>query len=129
MADDVFGYTIRVVAAGGGTQPAGDCGGRDDRGVRGAGAICAVDCTAGPGAHRFASAADGAFGVPLVRDGRVGTRHPVANHLWRAHFDAGGDVRGGNVADTGAYLRVNRGLLRRLPRSLSERSGDERLHV
>ena len=82
-----------------------------------------------PDAHRSAIAIDGAIACALVRHRRTGAGHSVARHLWSAHFDAGGKLRGGGLAHVGADLRVDRGLLRRLPRPLSERDRDERLHV
>src|ERR1035437_4480755 len=118
-----------LTAAHGASQPAGHGRGGADRDLRDVRAVCTVARSARTLLHRFAIAVDGAVGCTLVWHGRVGARHSVARHLRSARLDAGGELCGGSLADTGAVLRIDCRILRRLSRSLSERSRDECVHV
>ncbi len=129
MTSDGIGGATHYNSAGGRTQPAGNIGRGDDRGVRGAGAVRAVVCATGPGADRSSGAADGTVGVALVRNGRIGARYSVANRLRGAGFDAGGYLRSGRIAYAGPDIRFNRGILRRISRPVSQRNCDECVHV
>src|ERR1019366_7633786 len=118
-----------IAAAHGAPQPAGHRGRGVDRDLLDVRAVRAVDRSARPLLHRSAFTVDGAVVRALVWHGRVGPRHSVARDFRGTRFDAGGELRGGSVADAGADLRIDCRILWRLCGPLSERDRDERVYV
>src|ERR1035441_8091668 len=118
-----------IAAAHGAPQPAGHRGRGVDRDLLDVRAVRAVDRSARPLLHRSAFTVDGAVVRALVWHGRVGPRHSVARDFRSTRFDAGGELRGGSVADAGADLRIDCRILWRLYRPLSQRGCDECVHV